>query len=97
MNYRLAYAIAFNPWETRRPTLNSSRRHTSCSRARRAGGGRRSVPRSGPRPRGASREEIEAVFPGWTITAIEASYFEAPEPIELMLKPDEHWYRLRRR
>ncbi len=53
--------------------------------------------RRGPLPRGVSRSEIEEDFPGWTITDVEPSYFKAPAPIETLLKPDEHWYRLRRR
>jgi SAM-dependent methyltransferase len=53
--------------------------------------------RRGPLPRGASRAEVERAFPAWTITDVEPSYFKAPKPIELLLKPDEHWYRLRRR
>jgi SAM-dependent methyltransferase len=52
--------------------------------------------RRGPLPSGASRVEIEGDFTGWKITDVEPSYFKAPTPIELMLKPDEHWYRLRR-
>ena len=50
----------------------------------------------GPLPRGASRSEIEEAFPGWKVTDAGASNFQAPKPIELLLKPDEHWYRLRR-
>ncbi|MDP9228677.1 MAG: class I SAM-dependent methyltransferase [Actinomycetota bacterium] len=53
--------------------------------------------RRGPFPRGASQGEIEQVFPGWSVTDAGASNFEAPKPIELLLRPDEHWYRLRRR
>jgi len=49
-----------------------------------------------PLIRGVERDEIEAAFPGWKITDIEPSGFEAPKPLELMLRPDEHWYRLRR-
>ncbi|WP_336345809.1 class I SAM-dependent methyltransferase [Halalkalicoccus ordinarius] len=52
--------------------------------------------RRGPLPRGASRSEIEAAFPGWTVTDLGETHFEAPRPVELLLKPDEHWYRLRR-
>lgn len=52
--------------------------------------------RRGPLPRGASRDEVEEAFPGWNITDVEPSYFEAPAPVELLMKPDEHWYRLRR-
>ena len=49
-----------------------------------------------PLIRGVEREEIEAAFPGWKITDVEPSGFSAPKPLELILRPDEHWYRLRR-
>lgn len=49
-----------------------------------------------PLIRGASRGEIEEAFPGWSITGVEASHFKLPKPLELVLRPDEHWYRLRR-
>ena len=49
-----------------------------------------------PLIRGASREEIEEAFPGWKITHTEPSGFVLPKPLELLLRPDEHWYRLRR-
>ena len=49
-----------------------------------------------PLIRGASRDEIEAAFPGWKVTDVEASHFRLPKILELLLKPDEHWYRLRR-
>jgi SAM-dependent methyltransferase len=49
-----------------------------------------------PLIRGVSRSEIEAAFPGWTVNDVGASNFQAPKPIELLLRPDEHWYRLRR-
>jgi SAM-dependent methyltransferase len=52
--------------------------------------------RRGPLPRGVSRAEVEAAFPGWSVTHVEPSHFQAPRPVELLLKPDEHWYRLRR-
>jgi SAM-dependent methyltransferase len=52
--------------------------------------------RRGPFIRGADRDEIEAAFPGWKITDTEPSLFSAPKPLELLLRPDEHWYRLRR-
>lgn len=52
--------------------------------------------RRGPLPRGASRDEIEAHFPGWRMTTVVPSYFRAPPPVELFMKPDEHWYRLER-
>jgi SAM-dependent methyltransferase len=49
-----------------------------------------------PLIRGVDRDGVEAVFPGWTITAIEPSHFRLPKPLELIMRPDEHWYRLRR-
>ena len=49
-----------------------------------------------PLIRGVSREEIEAAFPGWTVTHVEPSHFRLPKLLELVLRPDEHWYRLRR-
>jgi len=49
-----------------------------------------------PLIRGATRGEIEAAFPGWTITNVEASHFRLPKILEKILRPDEHWYRLRR-
>jgi SAM-dependent methyltransferase len=52
--------------------------------------------RRGSLPRGASRSEVEDAFPGWKVTDVEPSGFQAPKPIEVLLKPDEHWYRLRR-
>jgi len=50
-----------------------------------------------PLIRGVSREEIEDAFPGWEITDIEPSGFVLPKAMELLLRPNEHWYRLRRR
>lgn len=49
-----------------------------------------------PLIRGADRPEIEAALPGWKITDVERSFFRLPKPLELVMKPDEHWYRLRR-
>lgn len=52
--------------------------------------------RRGPLPREATQDEIEAAFPGWTVTDVGPSQFTAPKPVELLLTPNEHWYRLRR-
>jgi SAM-dependent methyltransferase len=52
--------------------------------------------RRGPLPRGASAAEIAEAFPGWTVEDLGPSHFEAPKPIELLLRPEEHWFRLRR-
>lgn len=49
-----------------------------------------------PLIRGVSREEINAAFGGWQITDVEPSFFKLPAPLEWVLRPDEHWYRLRR-
>lgn len=53
-------------------------------------------PRLRPLIRGASRSDVAAAFPGWTITDVEPSHFSLPKPMELLLRPDEQWYRLRR-
>jgi SAM-dependent methyltransferase len=45
---------------------------------------------------GASCGEVEAAFPGWRVTDVEPSHFRLPKILDLLLKPDEHWYRLRR-
>ena len=50
-----------------------------------------------PLIRGVTRSEIEAAFPNWQITDVEPSGFVLPKPLEIILRPDEHWYRLRRR
>jgi SAM-dependent methyltransferase len=52
--------------------------------------------RRGPLPHGASRGDFETAFPGWTVTDAGTTGFEAPKPIEMLLKPNERWYRLRR-
>jgi SAM-dependent methyltransferase len=49
-----------------------------------------------PLIRGADRDEVQEAFPGWAITDVEPSHFSLPKPIEILLRPDEHWYRLRR-
>ena len=49
-----------------------------------------------PLIRGVDRSEIEEAFSGWTVTDVGPSHFQAPKPIEVLLRPDEHWYRLRR-
>jgi len=49
-----------------------------------------------PMIRGVDREDIEEAFSGWTITDVEPSHLRLPKPLELILRPDEHWYRLRR-
>lgn len=49
-----------------------------------------------PLIRGVTRSEVQAAFPGWKVTNVEPSHFSLPKPMELVLRPDEHWYRLRR-
>jgi SAM-dependent methyltransferase len=49
-----------------------------------------------PLIRGADRADVEAAFPGWQITHVEPSGFALPKPLELILRPNEHWYRLQR-
>lgn len=50
-----------------------------------------------PLIRGADREHVQAAFPEWTITDVVPSHFELPAILKPILRPDEHWYRLRRR
>ncbi len=50
--------------------------------------------RRGPLPRGATRSEVEAAFPRWTVTDVEVADTE-PDFISRLLKFDEHFYRLR--
>jgi SAM-dependent methyltransferase len=51
--------------------------------------------RRGPLPRGASQSDIEAAFPGWTVTDVEEADPEA-SGIAKVFKFDERFYRLRR-
>ena len=53
--------------------------------------------RRGPAPQGVSREEVAAAFAGWEVADAGPTGYEAPKPIELLLRPGERWYRLRRR
>jgi SAM-dependent methyltransferase len=50
-----------------------------------------------PLIRGADRSEVEAAFPAWEITDVGPSYFSLPKLLELVLRPSEEWYRLRRK
>lgn len=51
--------------------------------------------RRGPLPRGASREEVKAAFPGWELTDVEVADTE-PDALARLLRFDERFYRLRR-
>ena len=48
----------------------------------------------GPLPRGCTRPDVEAAFPGWDVSAVDAD--ADPDPISRILKFDEVFYRLRR-
>ncbi len=50
--------------------------------------------RRGPLPRGASRGDIEAAYPGWKVIDEEAC--DVSEAPRLFRKADPRWYRLRR-
>lgn len=39
----------------------------------------------------------DAAFPGWDVTDAGESCFEAPKPVELLMRPEEIWYRLLRK
>jgi len=49
-----------------------------------------------PLIRGVTRSEVEAAFPEWKVTDVTPSHFRLPKILDLLLRPDEHWYRLRR-
>ena len=53
--------------------------------------------RKRPLIRGADRGDVEAAFPAWTITDVIPSHFRLPAPVQMIMRPDEQWYRLRRR
>jgi SAM-dependent methyltransferase len=46
---------------------------------------------------GVDGDEIAAAFPGWDVTDVGPSGWEAPKLLDVLLHPDEHFYRLRRR
>ena len=50
--------------------------------------------RRGPLPRGVSRGDIEAAYPGWTVIDEEA--FDLSGSPRVFRKSDPRWYRLRR-
>ncbi len=52
--------------------------------------------RRGPLPRGMSRVDVEAAYPGWKITDDDAQDAELPWFLK-KLSADPHWYRLRRK
>lgn len=49
-----------------------------------------------PLIRGVDRPEIEAAFPGWEVTDVGPSGYNAPRVLNALLRPEEHFYRLRR-
>jgi SAM-dependent methyltransferase len=51
--------------------------------------------RRGPLPRGASRAEVEAAFPAWTVTDVEVADTD-PDALARLFRFDESFYRLRR-
>jgi SAM-dependent methyltransferase len=53
--------------------------------------------RRGPLPRGTDRSDLEAAFPGWEVTDEGPTGFHAPRPVELLMRPNERWYRMRLR
>lgn len=47
-----------------------------------------------PLIRGVEPEDIEEAFPNWSITDKVPSHFRLPAPVQMIMRPDEHWYRL---
>ena len=52
--------------------------------------------RRGLLPRGVGIDDVQRACPGWTVTDAGPTGFTAPRPVELLLRPGERWYRLRR-
>ena len=52
--------------------------------------------RRGPFPRGVDIADVRTAFPGWSVEDTGPTGFEAPRPIELLLRPGERWYSLTR-
>lgn len=51
--------------------------------------------RRGPLPRGASRGDVEAAFPGWQVVSVDRADTE-PDAIARLARFEEHFYTLRR-
>jgi len=49
-----------------------------------------------PLIRGADRSEVEDAFPDWDITDVQPSYFPLKKLLQMILRPGEKWYRLRK-
>jgi len=52
--------------------------------------------RRGPFPRGVDIADVRTAFPGWSVEDTGPTGFEAPTPIELLLRPGERLYSLSR-
>lgn len=50
-----------------------------------------------PLIRGADRSDIDFAFPEWRITDVEPSHFRMPTLVQMIMRPNEQWYRLRRK
>jgi cyclopropane fatty-acyl-phospholipid synthase-like methyltransferase len=46
--------------------------------------------------KGVTKEGIESAFEGWKVTDVESANFKLPKPLEVVLKPNEQWFRLKR-
>lgn len=50
-----------------------------------------------PLIRGVDPLDIRAAFPGWDVDDLGATGYHPPKVLDVVLRPDEHFYRLRRR
>lgn len=94
--YRVAYRIGFHPWE-------DAEEHAPFIDTISALFDREERGREPPYGRaldlgcGSGVWTTRLARRGREVTDVIPSHFEAPAPVELLMTPDEHWYRLRRR
>jgi methylase of polypeptide subunit release factors len=104
VNYELAYRVGFHPWE-------DAEAHSPFTEKISELFGQEESGREPPYGlaldlgTGSGIWAVQLAKRGWQVTGVELvekalrrahDRVQAPKPIEVLLRPDEHWYRLRR-